>query len=59
MKQAARWYDIEVVYEGEPIDKLFGGNISRYAEITELLENLKITGGIRYRIEGRKVVLMN
>ena len=59
MKQAERWYDVEIAYEGQPINKLFGGNISRYVDISELLENLKITGGIRYRIEERKVVLMN
>ena len=59
MKLAARWYDIEVIYEGGMINKQFGGNISRYKEITELLQNLKLTGGIKYRIEGRKVVLLN
>ncbi|NII29317.1 DUF4974 domain-containing protein [Pseudoflavitalea sp. X16] len=57
MKQAARWYDAEIVVEGAPINKKFGGNISRYKEISELLENLKLTGGIHYRIEGRKVIL--
>ena len=57
MKQAARWYDAEIVVEGAPINKKFGGNISRYKEIAELLENLKLTGGIHYRIEGRKVIL--
>lgn len=59
MKLAARWYDIEVAYEGGTINKQFGGNISRYRDIAELLQNLKLTGGIKYRIEGRKVILMN
>lgn len=57
MKQAARWYDVEIIVEGAPINKKFGGNISRYKEISELLENLKLTGGIHYRIEGRRVIL--
>lgn len=59
MKLAARWYDIEVAYEGGTINKQFGGNISRYRDISELLQNLKLTGGIKYRIEGRKVILIN
>jgi len=59
MKQAARWYDIDVQYEGNLKSKKFGGVISRYKDISELLENLKITGGINYKIEGRRVVLIN
>lgn len=59
MKLAARWYDIEVAYEGAPINKTFGGTLSRYKDITELLQNLKIVSGINYRIEGRKVTLIN
>lgn len=57
MKQAARWYDVEVVYEGKPITKRFGGKISKYDSIDELLENLKITGLINYKIKGRRVIL--
>ncbi|MDF2191471.1 FecR family protein [Paraflavitalea sp. CAU 1676] len=57
MKQAARWYDIEVEFEGAPTHKLFGGSISRYKEISELLQNLNITGGIKYTIEGKKIII--
>ncbi len=58
MKQAARWYNVEIVYEGTR-DKKFGGRISRYKNISELLENLKISGGISYSIDSNKVVLKN
>lgn len=59
MKQAARWYDVDIIYEGKPITKRFGGNISKYKDIDELLENLKITGIINYKIQGRRVILTN
>lgn len=59
MKQAARWYDVDIEYEGADISKRFGGNISKYKDISELLENLRITGGINYRIEGRRIILIN
>ena len=60
MKLATRWYDVEVEYQGGPGDKItLGGNISRYKDISELLQNLKITSGINYKIEGRKVILSN
>lgn len=57
MKQAGRWYDAEIVIDPALMNKKLGGNISRYKEISELLENLKLTGGLDYRIEGRKVTL--
>ncbi len=57
MKQAARWYDVDVIYERVPVNREFGGMISKYKEISELLQNLKLAGGINYRIEGRKVII--
>lgn len=59
MKIASRWYDVDVEYQGDVQSKKFGGTTSRYKNITELLEYMKITGGINYKIEGRRVILMN
>jgi ferric-dicitrate binding protein FerR (iron transport regulator) len=59
MKQAARWYDVDIDYEGNIMPRKFGGTISKYKDISELLENLKIAGNIKYKIEGRRVILTN
>jgi transmembrane sensor len=59
MKIAGRWYDIDVEYRGNVQAKKFGGTTSRYSNITELLDYMKITGGVNYKIEGRRVILMN
>jgi transmembrane sensor len=59
MKIASRWYDIEVEYRGNVQSKKFGGTTSRFSNITELLDYMKITGGVNYKIEGRRVILMN
>ena len=59
MKIVGRWYDIEVEYRGNVQTKRFGGTTSRYDNITELLDYMKITGGVNYRIQGRRVILMN
>jgi transmembrane sensor len=59
MKIAARWYDIEVEYHGKVEFKKFGGTTSRYQSIIELLDDMKETGRINYKIEGRRVILMN
>lgn len=59
MKQAARWYDVEVVYQQpELANKLFGGKISKYRDISELLKNLELTGTIHFKIEGRRIIVM-
>ncbi len=58
MRKAARWYDVEVVYEGKIADKKLWGTVSRYRTINELLDNIALAGGISYRIEGRRVILM-
>jgi transmembrane sensor len=58
MKQVVRWYDVDVQYNDEDV-KLneFGGTISKYKNITELLNNMQLTGTIHYKIEGRRVIL--
>lgn len=59
MKQAARWYDVDIEYQGHITTKKLGGSISKYKNISELLENLRIAGGMNYKIEGRRVILIN
>jgi ferric-dicitrate binding protein FerR (iron transport regulator) len=59
MKIVSRWYDVEVSYRGSVENKKFGGTISRYKNITELLDNMSQSGGIHYQIEGRRILLTN
>jgi transmembrane sensor len=58
MKKASRWYDVEVEYQGNIANKKLWGTVSRYKDITELLDNIAITSSLRYKIEGRRVILM-
>lgn len=58
MKQVSRWYDIDVEYAGDVKDREFGGTVSRYKNITELLNNMELTQAIHYKIEGRRVIIM-
>ncbi|TKC06204.1 FecR family protein [Pedobacter frigoris] len=56
MREVARWYDIEVVYENKLVGKeLFGGTISRFGKVSEVLTMLELTGDVHFKIEGRKV----
>jgi ferric-dicitrate binding protein FerR (iron transport regulator) len=59
MRKVARWYNVEVVYQGDVEDKTFGGSVSRFADISELLKTLELTGTIHFKIEGRRVIVMD
>jgi transmembrane sensor len=59
MKDASRWYDVDVEYRGNVTNKKLWGAMSRYKNITELLDNIATTSSLHYKIEGRRVILMN
>jgi ferric-dicitrate binding protein FerR (iron transport regulator) len=58
LRDAARWYDIEIVYEGKKPADTFTGGIDRTATLTELLTILQMTG-VRFKLEGRKLIVLN
>ncbi|HMI63275.1 MAG TPA: FecR domain-containing protein [Puia sp.] len=55
MRQASRWYDVNIQYEVNTEDMQFGGRISRFSNISELLKNLELTGSVHFSIEGNTV----
>jgi ferric-dicitrate binding protein FerR (iron transport regulator) len=57
MKQIARWYGVDIVYQGVIKPKQFGGEIQRDLNLSEVLEGLKETG-IHFRIEGKKLIVL-
>ena len=57
MRQIARWYNVEIVYEGKIDDRQFVGKISRYSNVKDVLELLAMTGGIQYKIEDEKIIV--
>jgi ferric-dicitrate binding protein FerR (iron transport regulator) len=57
MRQIARWYDIEVTYEGIPSGQHFRGGISRNVTASKVFEMLESTGAVKFRIEGKKVIV--
>lgn len=57
MQELSRWYDVDIVYEGEISKDHFGGKISRDKSIAEVLEMLELTKLVKFKIEGRKVIV--
>jgi transmembrane sensor len=58
MRQVSRWYDVDVEYMEDVKDREFGGTVSRYKDVTELLNNMELTEAIHYKIVGRRVLIM-
>jgi transmembrane sensor len=50
MRKISRWYDVEVVYQGNIVDKSFGGKISRSRNISEVLKILESTGSVHFEV---------
>ena len=57
MRQLARWYDIDVVYQGK-ITSRFGGSISRNENLSKVLAMLQATGSVKFKITDKKVTVM-
>ena len=57
MRQIARWYDVEVVYEGDIQPMEFGGKISRNSKLSEVLKILELSK-VRFRIDNKRITVM-
>lgn len=58
MRKLARWYDIDVVYKGEVPTITFGAALSRDKKLSEILNLIQNTREIHFKIEGRRVIVM-
>jgi len=58
MKKLARWYDMEVIYEGDMSDVAFQGNYSKNGSLSNLLKTIELTNKINFKIEGRRVTVI-
>ncbi len=59
MTKLSRWYNAEITYVGNMEGKNFSAKISKRSNISEVLEMLELTGIIHFKIEGRRVTVMN
>jgi transmembrane sensor len=56
MRQLARWYDVQVQYEGKA-DKHFRGTIPRSSNVSEVFKMLELTGEVHFSIDGKKITV--
>ncbi len=56
IKQINRWYDVDVVYNGN-IDAHFTGIISRSVDAEKVFKKLQLTGAFKYEIKNKQVFI--
>ncbi len=60
MKQLSRWYDVDVAYQDVALKKKHFSAIStRFANASQVLNNLELTGEVKFKIEGKKITVLN
>ncbi|MGO4288398.1 FecR family protein [Chitinophaga sp. RAB17] len=58
LREIARWYDVEIVYNTAPGKELYGGGISRNLNLSAVLHVLEENGTNHFKIDGNKVIVL-
>ncbi|POY37925.1 hypothetical protein C3K47_05205 [Solitalea longa] len=58
MRQLSRWYNIDVRYEGKVTDEVYYAKISRNKNISEVLKLLEQAEGVHFKIQERRIIVM-
>lgn len=58
MRQLARWYDLEVIFEAGWKTQYFGGVISKENKLSTVLDMLEATHDVAFRVEGNRVTVL-
>lgn len=58
LRQFSRWYDIEVIYEGELKNRKFLAIVSRNSSLASVLKMLN-ANNVQFRIEGKKLIVQS
>lgn len=56
----SRWYDVLIQYNDSDLNKTitFSGTLSKYNDISKVLNKLELAGSIRFKIDGRKIIVI-
>ena len=57
MRQLSRWYDIDVVFQGEVTNETFYGRVSRNMNLNEVLSVLERSKKVSFNFNGRRVIV--
>lgn len=58
LRQVSRWYDVEIINSQDHKDLHFSGRVSRSRNISTVLKALSVTGKVKFKIEGRRIIVI-
>jgi len=58
MRQLAKWYDVEIQYQGEPTHTVFGGTMRRTLSLQQVLSALS-RYDVRFQLKGRTLIVLH
>lgn len=58
MRKIARWYDVEIEFQGEISQEEYNGKISRFKSIAQVLDLLGSTNTVHFKINGRRILVL-
>jgi len=60
MRKVSRWYDVEVEFQSPSLKAIeFGGVMTKYVNVSKVLENLELTGEASFELKGRTIIIKN
>lgn len=59
MKQISRWYNVDIINKAEIANLHFDGRISRKTDLNTLLKIIESTGKVKFKMEERRLIVMN
>ncbi|HWK06749.1 MAG TPA: FecR domain-containing protein [Puia sp.] len=58
MRKIARWYDVDIAYEGNPGSLKFGGVVSRSKNLSAVLQIMETTQKVHFKMEKRRLIVI-
>ncbi len=57
MNEVARWYDVELKYDGNIPDKELEGGFTREKDLQKVLEILEAAAGAQFELKGKTLII--
>lgn len=57
LRQIARWYNVEIIENEKHKDLHLSGTVSRSKNISAVLKALEVTGKVKFKVEGNRVIV--
>jgi transmembrane sensor len=57
LRQIARWYDVDIVFEGPIPQKKFNGEMQRTLNLRQVIKLME-NSGVYFRLEGKKLIVL-